>query len=242
MMKRYHDRRDAGRELARLLGQYADRAGVRVLALPRGGVPVAFVVAEALDAPLDVFLVRKLGVPGHEELAMGALASGGVLVRNEEVIRSLAIPRDVVERAAAEAFQELRRRELAYRGDHPPLDLRGRTVIVVDDGLATGSSMRAATVALRRQALARLVVAVPVAAAATCNEFRGYADEVVRAHTPDPFYAVGYWYEDFSQTTDAEVRDLLTRAARRPIPAHASRGEGAPPAPERAHGHPGAYT
>jgi putative phosphoribosyl transferase len=185
-------------------------------------VPVAFAVAEALEAPLHVFLVRKLGVPGHEELAMGAIASGDVLVLNEEIVRSLDIPDHVVKRVAAAEQQELRRREHAYRDDRPPPELQGRTAILIDDGLATGSTMRAATVAVRRQQPARLVVAVPVAAAGVCDEIRTQVDEMVCARTPDPLYAVGLWYEDFSQTTDDEVRDLLARAGRRSVNAGAS--------------------
>jgi predicted phosphoribosyltransferase len=212
-MRRYRDRTDAGQQLAALLSQYANSAGVQVLALPRGGVPVAFPVAEALGAPLDVFVVRKLGVPGHEELAIGAIATGEVLVLNGEVARSLAIPDAVVSDVAARELQELRRRERAYRGDQPPPDVRGKTVILIDDGMATGSSMRAATVALRRQQPARLVIAVPVGTPAVCDGFRTQVDEVVCARTPDPFVAVGFWYDDFSQTTDEEVHDLLARAA-----------------------------
>ncbi|MGH2389214.1 MAG: phosphoribosyltransferase [Chloroflexota bacterium] len=214
--ERYRDRTDAGRQLAALLGRYAHRPDVRVLALPRGGVPVAFVVAEALRAPLDVFLIRKLGVPGQEELAMGAIASGDVLVLNEDVIRSLSIPHAVIERVAAEEGRELQRRERAYRDDRPPADVRGRTVIVVDDGLATGSSMRAAARALRRQQPARLVLAVPVGAPDTCVELRAEVDEVVCGRIPASFIAIGFWYDDFSQTTDEEVRELLRRARRPP--------------------------
>jgi predicted phosphoribosyltransferase len=186
---------------------------VVVLALPRGGVPVAFEVARALHAPLDVFLVRKLGVPGHEELAMGALATGGVRVLNDDVVHALDIPEEAIAAVAAEEGQELARRERLYRGNRSAPAVRGRTVILVDDGLATGSSMRAAVAALRRQGPARLVVAVPVGAPETCAEFQDVADEVVCARTPEPFYAVGLWYDDFTQTTDEEVRDLLERAA-----------------------------
>ena len=209
----FGDRTAAGRQLAAKLAEYADCSDVLVLALPRGGVPVAFEVARALHAPLDVFLVRKLGVPGHEELAMGAIATGGVRVLNEDVVRMLQVPDDVLDAVAAEQLQELQRRERAYRGDRPPPDVRGRTVILVDDGLATGSTMRAAVAALRRQGPARIVVAVPVGAPETCAEFQDEADAVVCARTPEPFYAVGLWYEDFSQTTDEEVRELLEQAA-----------------------------
>jgi len=183
-----------------------------VFALPRGGVPVAFEVARVLDAPLDVFLVRKLGVPGHEELALGAIAQGGVRVLNAEVVRSLNIAPDTIEAVAAREGEELARRERAYRDDRPPLEVAGRTVILVDDGLATGASMRAAVAALRAAAAARIVVAVPVAAPETCDAVRAEVDEIVCAVTPEPFYAVGFWYADFAQTTDAEVHDLLARA------------------------------
>jgi putative phosphoribosyl transferase len=209
----YRNRADAGRALARRLAHYADRPDVLVLALPRGGVPVAYEVARALHAPLDVFLVRKLGVPGQEELAMGAIASGGVRVLNEEVVRVLQIPDEVIDSVAESEWRELERREREYRDDRPLPEVHGRTVILIDDGLATGSTMRAAVAALRQQGPARLVVAVPVAAAATCEDFRAEVDEVVCAQTPDPFYAVGSWYRDFSQTSDAEVHALLEQAA-----------------------------
>jgi predicted phosphoribosyltransferase len=208
----FRDRTEAGRFLAGKLTAYANRPDVLVLALPRGGVPVGYEVARALHAPLDVFLVRKLGVPGREELAMGAIASGGVRFLNETVIRGLKIPDDVIEAVGAEEQRELERREKAYRGDRPAPDVRGRTVILVDDGLATGSSMRAAVAALRRQGPAHIVVAVPVGAPETCDDFQEETDETICARTPDPFWGVGLWYEDFSQTTDAEVRDLLQRA------------------------------
>jgi predicted phosphoribosyltransferase len=207
----FQDRVDAGRQLAAKLEQYAGRDDVIVLALPRGGVPVGFEVARALEAPLDVFLVRKLGVPGREELAMGAIASGGVRVVNEDIVRELKIPQRWLDLAAADELAELRRREVAYRGERPAPDVRGKTVILVDDGLATGASMKAAVAALRQMGPARIVVAVPVGAAQTCTELRGQADEVVCVETPDPFYAVGSWYRDFSQTTDQEVRELLGR-------------------------------
>jgi predicted phosphoribosyltransferase len=219
-MMRFRDRFEAGRVLAEHLRKYANRPDVLVLALPRGGVPVAYEVARALNAPLDVFLVRKLGVPGHEELAMGALASGGVRVLNDEVVNVLRIPEEVIDEVAAEEQQELERRERAYRGDRPPPDVRGRIVILVDDGLATGSTMRAAVAALRQQGPARIVVAVPVGAAETCAELQYEADEAVCAQAPEPFYAVGLWYEDFAQTSDEEVHDLLQRAAEDHAPAH----------------------
>ncbi len=207
----FRDRTDAGRQLAARLPHYAGRDDVIVLALPRGGVPVGYEVAEALGAPLDVFLVRKLGTPGHEELAMGAIASGGVRVLNDQVVRMLRPAEEVIARVEAAERRELERREREYRGGQPPLDVRGKTVILVDDGLATGSTMRAAVAAVRKLGPARVVVAVPVGAAETCEEFEGEADEAVCAREPDPFYAVGAWYDDFSQTTDEEVRDLLAR-------------------------------
>ena len=210
--KRFRDRREAGRLLAARLSAYANRPDVVVLALPRGGVPVAAEVARALGAPLDVFVVRKLGVPGHEEFAFGAIATGGVRVLNEEVVRALQIPDRVIDAVAAREQEELARRERVYRGDRPPLDVRGRTVILVDDGLATGATMQAAIRALRQQQPARIVVAVPTASLETCDELKRVVDEVICATTPDPFYAVGLWYEDFSQTTDEEVRELLARS------------------------------
>lgn len=214
MVRLFRDRRQAGELLAERLRQhYAGRPDVLVLALPRGGVPVGFEVARALRAPFDVFLVRKLGVPGHEELAMGAIASGGVRVFNEDIVETLGIPAASIERAALAEQAELERRERDYRGARPPPRIRGRTIILVDDGLATGATMRAAALALRRQGPAGIVVAVPVAAAETCEELRTEVDETVCAFTPERFQAVGDWYEDFSQTTDQEVRELLARAA-----------------------------
>jgi putative phosphoribosyl transferase len=211
-MIRFKNRSEAGRFLAEQLSAYANRPDTLVLALPRGGVPVAYEVAKALGAPLDVFQVRKLGLPGHEELAMGAIATGGVRVRNPEVVEYLRIPDEVIDEVTARERQELERRERLYREGRPALSPRGRVVILVDDGLATGSTMLAAVLALRQQQPASIVVAVPVAAKQTCEELRTVADEVVCAVTPDPFYAVGLWYEDFSQTTDEEVRELLARA------------------------------
>jgi predicted phosphoribosyltransferase len=213
---RYKDRHEAGQLLAEQLLEYADRPDVVVLALPRGGVPVGYEIARRLHVPLDVFLVRKLGVPGHEELAMGAIASGGVRVLNPDVIAKLQIPRRAIDRVAAEEQQELDRRTREYRDDRPPVDVRGKIVILVDDGLATGSTMRAAALALRAQRPAKIVVAVPVAAAQTCDEFRRDVDEIFCGMTPDPFHAVGLWYEDFSQTTDEEVRQLLNAAGSGP--------------------------
>jgi len=215
MTRRFRDRADAGRQLAALLSEYAGRPDVLVLGLPRGGVPVAFEVARSLGAPLDVFLVRKLGVPGHEELAMGAIASGGIYVLNDGVVGPLHIPERIISQVAAEEQRELERRERAYRGHLPPVDVRGRIVILVDDGLATGSTMRAAAAALRRLQPARVVVAVPTAAPEICDEFRSEVDQIVCAITPEPFYAVGLWYEDFEQIGDAEVCDLLAQSAPR---------------------------
>ena len=208
---RFRDRAEAGRLLAPRLAAYTDRPDVIVLALPRGGVPVGYEVARALGAPLDVFVVRKLGVPGHEELAMGAVATRGVRVLNDQVVQALHIPDDVIDTVTTSERQELDRRERLYRGDRPSPDVRGRTVILVDDGLATGATMSAAIAALRQLGPARIVAAVPTAAPATCDELRHEVDDVVCAITPDPFHAVGLWYEDFSPTTDEEVRRLLAR-------------------------------
>ncbi len=209
----FQDRSDAGRALAARLAQYAGRSDVLVLALPRGGVPVGYEIAQALHLALDLFVVRKLGTPGQPELAMGAVASGGVLVINRDVVEALGIPDSMVREAAVAEQQELERRERQYRGERPPIDARGRTVILVDDGLATGSTMRAAAAALLRMGAARIVVAVPVAAPPTCEQLRAEVDELICADTPEPFLAVGQWYRDFSQTTDDEVRELLERAA-----------------------------
>jgi putative phosphoribosyl transferase len=208
---RFHDRVDAGRQLAALLTSYANRDDVTVLALPRGGVPVAFEVASALRAPLDVFLVRKLGVPGHAELAMGAIASGGVRVLSHDIITQLAVSPAEVEEITVRERIELDRRDRMYRGDREPAPLAGRTVILVDDGLATGATMEAAILAVRHSQPARVVVAVPVGAADTCRRLAGVAEEVVCAATPEPFQAVGLWYERFDQTSDDEVIELLRR-------------------------------
>ena len=212
----FQDRSNAGRMLASRLKQFANRPDVVVLALPRGGVPVGYEVAKDLNVPLDVFIVRKLGVPGHEELAMGAIASGGVLLLNNHVVRALGIPESVINSAAAKEERELERREREYRDGRSPLDVQGKTVILVDDGLATGSSMRAAVQALKRKGASHIVVAVPVASSRTCEEFEPEVDQVICAATPEPFWAVGQWYTDFSQTGDEEVRDLLRRAANLP--------------------------
>jgi len=211
----FRDRADAGKRLAGHLSKYKDQLDVLVLALPRGGVPVGFEVATALNAPLDVFLVRKLGLPGHEELAMGAIASGGVTVLNEDVVRMNQVPESTIESVAARQRAELERRELTYGRDRKHIELRGKSVIIVDDGLATGATMRAAVAAVRQQRPARIIVAVPTAPPDTCRSFRDQADEVICVITPQHFAAVGYWYSDFSQTTDQEVRELLDRADRR---------------------------
>jgi putative phosphoribosyl transferase len=214
----FRNRTEAGQVLAKALRGFANRSDLLVLGLPRGGVPVAFEVAQALHAPLDVFIVRKLGVPGHEEYAMGALASGGVRVLDEHVVRKLQIPEQAVESVARAEQRELERREELYRGGMAPVDVHDRTVLLVDDGLATGSTMRAAVRALRRQKPQRIVVAVPTAAADTCEALRDEADEVICATTPEPFRAVGLWYQDFSQTSDDEVCELLGRARRDAAP------------------------
>jgi len=214
----FRDRTEAGQLLAQKLREYANRGDVVVLALPRGGVPVGFEAARALNAPLDVFVVRKLGVPGHEELAMGAIASGGVRVLNQDVVRALGISRGLVDLVAEREQRELQRREREYRDGRASVDIRDRTVILVDDGLATGSSMRVAAIALKRKEPAEIIIAVPVAAPQTCAEFRSVVDKVVCAATPEPFHAVGQWYRDFSQTSDEEVRDLLSEAARLTAP------------------------
>jgi predicted phosphoribosyltransferase len=208
----FRDRHDAGRKLAAKLMDYAGRQDVVVLALPRGGVPVAYEVAKVLHVPLDLFLVRKLGVPGREELAMGAIASGGVRVLNQQVIHSLAIPQSTVEAVARREQQELDRRAQSYRVHRPPVDLRGKCVILVDDGLATGSTMAAAVSGVRALGAAQIIVAVPAAAPQVCEAFASVVDSIVCAETPEPFWGVGMWYEDFSQTSDEEVRTLLQRA------------------------------
>ena len=210
---RFQDRFEAGRRLAVALQQYAGRPNLLVLALPRGGVPVGYEVARALHAPLDVMLVRKLGVPGHEELAMGAIASGGVRVISDDIVRALGISDRAIATIAAHEEHELERRAQTYRGDHPSPTVEGRVVILVDDGLATGSTMRAAVAALKAQNPERLVVAVPVAAPETCEALRREVDDVVCALAPEPFFAVGNWYQNFSQISDQEVRDLLRHAS-----------------------------
>jgi putative phosphoribosyl transferase len=214
MERTFPNRTEAGRQLAEKLIKYAGRADVIVLGLPRGGVPVAFEVAQRLGVPLDVFLVRKLGVPGFEELAVGAIASGGVRVLNEDVMRAIPNVDEVIESVTARETAELERREQSYRDGRPAPELRDRVVILVDDGLATGATMRAAVKALRQRGVAKIVVAVPVGPPDTCREFEDEADETICASAPEFFQAVGQYYEDFSQTSDEEVRELLARAAK----------------------------
>src|SRR5213596_2935758 len=213
MERTFPNRTEAGLQLAEKLVKYAGRADVIVLGLPRGGVPVAFEVAQRLGVPLDVFIVRKLGVPGFEELAAGAIASGGVRVLNEDVLRALPKADQIIESVTAKETAELERREKSYRDDRPAPELRDRVVILVDDGLATGATMRAAVKALRQRGVAKIVVAAPVGAPDTCRELEQEADETVCATTPEFFQAVGQYYDDFSQTSDEEVRDLLVAAA-----------------------------
>lgn len=208
----YRDRSDAGRTLAARLGEYAGREDIIVLGLPRGGLPVAYEVATALHAPLDVFVVRKLGVPGHEELAMGAIASGGVRMMNDDVVEMLNISPETIERVAKEETRELERRERAYRGERPPLDISGRHAILIDDGLATGATMRAAVAAARQMHPTGITVAVPAASPEACAALESEVDRVVCAATPEPFLAIGVWYVDFDQLTDDDVRRILASA------------------------------
>jgi putative phosphoribosyl transferase len=215
MDARFRDRAHAGQVLAAHLDELRGRKDAIVLALPRGGVPVGYEVAVALGVPLDVFVVRKLGVPGHRELAMGAIASGGTRVLNEQVVSAVGATEEIIDAVAAEEERELLRREGLYRGDRPPPQVVGRTVVIVDDGLATGATMRAAAAAVRELGPAALWVAVPVAARPTCEELRPHVDAVVCTRMPDPFQAVGLWYEDFSDTTDDEIRELLRLAEER---------------------------
>lgn len=218
MAERFLNRTEAGQRLAAELTRYASRSDVLVLGLPRGGVPVAFEIAMALDAPLDVFVVRKLGMPGHEEFGIGAIASGGVRVVDESVLRAYGIDADLLDRITARERRELERREHLYRDDRPFPSVVDRVVILVDDGLATGSTMRAAIAALREEGPREVVVAAPVGAPETCAAIAKLADDVVCLETPDPFYAVGLWYQNFEQTDDEEVHDLLERAAARTVP------------------------
>lgn len=212
MQLRFSDRSEAGQFLASKLTEYANRNDVLVLALPRGGVPVAYEVAKALNAPLDIFVVRKLGVPGHEEMAMGAIASGGVRVVNRDVVLGAGIASDIIEQATTNERRELERREQIYRGENPAPTIEGRTVILIDDGLATGATMRAAVLAMRQHNPAKIIVAVPISSRETCAEFQDSVDGVVCGIMPEPFLAVGLWYDNFPQTTDEEVRMLLQKA------------------------------
>jgi len=213
-MSLFNDRVDAGKKLAKKLSEYANRSDVIILALPRGGVPVAFEVAKELNVKMDVFIVRKLGVPGNEELAMGAIASDNIRVLNEDVIRSFQIPQSVIDEVAVNELRELERRERLYRGNRPKPDISGSTVILIDDGLATGATMRAAAAAVKTKNPAKIVIAVPTAASDTCRAFENEVDKTICVATPEPFYGVGAWYEDFSQTTDKEVCELLNKAAK----------------------------
>jgi len=219
MNTRFRDRSEAGELLAEQLTAYANKSNVIVLALPRGGVPVGAQVARKLNVPLDVFVVRKLGLPGHPELAMGAIATGGVRVLNGEVINSLRVPDEVINAVTAEEYQELQRRERSYRDDLPPPEVEGKTVIIVDDGIATGSTVLAAIAALRQLNASRIIVATPTISRSTYDYLRKQADEVVAVIVPEEFYGVGQWYEDFSQTTDEEVHELLGQTNHRVAPA-----------------------
>ncbi|AKB53521.1 MULTISPECIES: phosphoribosyltransferase [Methanosarcina] len=216
-MALFEDRVDAGKKLAKELSKYANRSDVLILALPRGGVPVAFEVAKELNVKMDVFIVRKLGVPGNEELAMGAISSDNVLVLNEDIVKSFQIPERVINMVAENELKELKRRERTYRGDRPKPEISGSTVILVDDGLATGATMRAAASAIKTKNPAKIVVAVPTGAPDTCEIFKKEVDEVICMATPEPFYGVGAWYGNFSQTTDEDVCELLDKA--RALPA-----------------------
>jgi putative phosphoribosyl transferase len=210
----FKDRVDAGRKLAKKLSEYANRSDVIILALPRGGVPVAFEVAKELNVKMDIFIVRKLGVPENKELAMGAIASDNICVLNEDVIRFFQIPQRVIDEVAGNEPRELERRERLYRGNRPKPDIGGSTVILIDDGLATGATMRAAAAAVKTKNPAKIVIAVPTAAPDTCRDFEDEVDETICVATPEPFYGVGAWYEDFSQTTDTEVCELLGKDAK----------------------------
>ena len=212
MFTRFHDRKEAGKLLAAKLTAYANRQDAIVLALPRGGVPVGFEIAQALHISLDVIVVRKLGVPGQEELTIGAIATGGIRILNNDVVQFLDIPNELIEKVAANEQQELERRELLYRGELPACDISGRTVILVDDGIAIGATMHAAVAAIKQNQPSRVIIAVPTAAPSTCDEFTEEVDELVCIIRPEPFIAVSYWYRQFSQTSDEEVRHLLEQA------------------------------
>ena len=215
MLTQFRDRKEAGKLLAAQLAAYANQQDLIVLALPRGGVPVGFEIAQALHVPIDVIVVRKLGVPGQEELAMGAIATGGIRILNKDVVQFLNIPDEVIDEITAQELQELERREHLYRGERPAYDVGGRTVILVDDGIATGATMHAAVAAIKQRQPTRIIIAVPTAAPSTCNEFAAEVDELVCVIRPEPFIAVGYWYRQFSQTSDEEVRSLLEQANQR---------------------------
>ena len=212
MLTQFRDRKEAGTLLAAQLATYANQQNVIVLALPRGGVPVGFEIAQALHVPLDVIVVRKLGVPGQEELAMGAIATGGIRILNKDVVQFLDISDEVIDEITTQEIQELERRERLYRGERPAYDISGRTVILVDDGIATGATMQAAVAAIKLRQPTRIIIAVPTAAPSTCDEFAAEVDQLVCVIRPEPFIAVGYWYRQFSQTTDEEVRSLLEQA------------------------------
>jgi predicted phosphoribosyltransferase len=215
MTKQFEDRKEGGRALAAKLSRLKDRRDVVILALPRGGVPVAFEVARELNAPLDIFLVRKLGVPGREELAFGAIASGGVAVFNEKVVRALQLPDALIEVVIEKEQKELERREKVYRVNRPALDLEGKIAVIVDDGLATGATMKAAVAAVRTKKPKRIIVAAPVASRDTCDQIKQRSDDLcICAMTPEPFYGVGMWYRNFDQTTDEEVVEILEKAAK----------------------------
>ena len=215
MLTQFRDRKEAGKLLAAQLAAYANQQDPIVLALPRGGVPVGFEIAQALHVPLDVIVVRKLGVPGQEELAMGAIATGGICILNKDVVQFLNIPDEVIDEITAQELQELERREHLFRGERPAYDVCGRTVILVDDGIATGATMHAAVAAIKQRQPTRIIIAVPTAAPSTCDEFAAEVDELVCVIRPEPFIAVGYWYRQFSQTSDEEVRSLLEQANQR---------------------------
>lgn len=211
MKQRFHDRTEAGKLLAAQLGEYADRSDVWVLGLPRGGVPVAYQIAQALNLPLDICLVRKLGVPGQPELAMGAIAPGNIMVLNDEILRSIGISRLALQQVLEDEKQELERRDRTYRENRPEPDVQGKTVLLVDDGIATGSTLRAAIATLRQKHPQEIVVAVPVASVSACELLRAIVDKIICLSTPEPLNSIGMWYLDFSQTSDQEVKHLLAQ-------------------------------